>query len=179
MSMSKPLAAALLAGLLYGVGAAGAADTPNLGRSISEEDIKPWAITILPDGTNLPPGGGTAAKGAVVFADKCAACHGEGGRGAANAALITDLPLRKGVIEATKTIANFYANSTTLFDYIRRAMPWPAPRTLTDDQVYSLVAYILAGNKIVGENDVMNAETLPTVKMPNREHFIVAFPDKI
>jgi mono/diheme cytochrome c family protein len=134
---------------------------------------------VLPDGTNLPPGSGTAAKGAVIFADQCAGCHGEGGKGGRNPALITDQPLTKGVIEANKTIKNFWAYSTTLFDYIRRAMPWPAPRTLTDDQVYSLVAYILAGNKLIGEDDVMNAETLPKVKMPNRDNFIVAFPDKI
>jgi cytochrome c len=179
MSTSKPLAAALLTALLFGAGAAVAADTPNLGKPISEEDIKAWDITVLPDGTNLPPGSGTAANGATVFADQCAACHGEGAKGGRNPALISDQPLTKGVIEANKTIANFWAYSTTLFDYIRRAMPWQAPRTLTNDEVYSLVAYILAGNKIIGENDVMNAETLPKVKMPNRDNFIIKFPDKI
>ena len=82
-------------------------------------------------------------------------------------------------IETTKTIANFWANSTTLFDFIRRAMPWTQPRTLTDNEVYALSAYILALNKLIGENDTMNAETLPKVKMPNRDNFIIKFPDKI
>jgi cytochrome c len=177
--MSKPLSAVLLAGLVCGAGAAVAADAPNLGKPVSEADIKPWNITILPDGTNLPPGSGTAAQGASIFAQQCAACHGEGGKGGSNPALITDQPLTKGVIEANKTIKNFWAYPTTLYDYIRRAMPWPAPRTLTDDQVYALVAYILAGNKLIDENDVMNTETLPKVQMPNRDNFIIAFPDKI
>jgi mono/diheme cytochrome c family protein len=179
MSMSKSLATAIFVALFCGTGAAVAADTPNLGKPISEQDIKAWDITILPDGTNLPAGSGTAAQGAAIFAQQCAVCHGEGAKGGRNPALITDQPMPKGVIEANKTIANFWAYSTTLFDYIRRAMPWPAPRTLSNDQVYALVAYILAGNKLIGDNDVMNAETLPKVKMPNRDNFIIAFPDKI
>ena len=87
--------------------------------------------------------------------------------------------LTAGGIEANKTIANFWANSTTLFDYIRRAMPWPQPRSLSNDEVYALCAYILSLNKLIGDNDTMTAETLPKVKMPNRDNFIVAFPDKI
>ena len=82
-------------------------------------------------------------------------------------------------IEATKTIANFWGYSTTVFDFIRRAMPWQQPRSLTDNEVYALTAYILAENKLIGENDSMNAETLPKVRMPNRDGFIIRFPDKI
>jgi cytochrome c len=151
-----------------------------LGQPISEADIKAWDITALPDGTNLPPGSGTAAQGAKLFNEKgCVACHGEGGKGGSNGPLITDLTLEGKGIEAYKTIKNFWANATTLFDYIRRAMPWPSPRTLSDDEVYSLTAYILAGNKLIGEGDVMNAKTLSQVKMPNRDNFIIKFPDKI
>ena len=183
MSTRNLLAGAALLSFAIGgfaISAAGAADTPGLGKPITEADIKAWNITILPDGTNLPPGSGTAAQGAKLFVDKgCVACHGEGAKGANAAALIGSPSLVEGGIEANKTIANFWAYSTTLYDYIRRAMPWPQPRSLSNEEVYSLVAYILSLNKIIGENDTMNAETLPKVQMPNRANFIVRFPDKI
>ena len=153
------------------------AEGPNLGRPIDPADIAPWDISILPDGTGLPPGSGTSAKGAPIFAQKCAMCHGEGGKGGAAAALVGGGPIDR--IEATKTIANFWGYSTTVFDFIRRAMPWQQPRSLTNDEVYALTAYIFAQNKLIGERDVMNAKTLPQVKMPNRDGFIIRFPDRI
>ena len=159
------------------VATAVAAEPPGLGKPISEADVKAWDITILPDGTNLPKGSGTAAEGAKVYAEKCAACHGENAKGGKNAALIGSPPLDR--IEAPKTIANFWAYATTVFDYIRRAMPWPNPRTLSDDEVYALTAYILSLNKIIPETETMNAETLPKVKMPNRDNFIIRFPERI
>src|SRR5216683_6158785 len=145
---------------------------PNLGKSIDTAEIAAWDISILPDGSGLPPGSGTPAQGSRIYAQKCAACHGENGKGGQNAALVGGLPLTTG-IDATKTIANFWPYATTLFDFTRRAMPWPRPRTLTNDEVYALTAYILALNKIIGEQEVMNAETLPKVRMPNRDGFIV------
>jgi cytochrome c len=169
--------AALLTALALGAGAARAADTPGLGQPIAEGDVQPWDISILPDGTNLPPGSGTAAEGSKIFAEKCALCHGENGKGANAAALVGSPPLDH--IDATKTIANFWGYATTLFDYIRRAMPWPTPRTLSNDEVYALTAFILAQNKIIGENEVMNAQSLAKVRMPNRDNFIIRFPDKI
>ena len=78
---------------------------------------------------------------------------------------------------AVKRIANFWPYSTTVFDYTRRAMPWQQPMTLGNDEVYALTAYILALNKLIGENDTMNAQTLPKVRMPNRDGFIARFPD--
>jgi cytochrome c len=185
MSTSKKLSLALVAALSI-AGAALAADGRNglgspvgLGKPITESDIQPWNYTILPDGANLPPGSGVAEAGAKIFADKCAACHGEGGKGARNPALITDQPLKGNGIEANKTVKNFWENPTTLYDYVRRAMPWPAPRTLTNDEVYALVAYILAGNNIIDKNAVMDATTLPKVEMPNRGNFIIRFPNLI
>lgn len=174
MSISR---IALLAGLL----AAGPAfaQTPGLGAKITEADVGAWAITVLPDGTNLPKGSGTAAQGAKTYAEKCVACHGEGGKGGPYATLVSELPLQGRGIEASKTIRNFWANATTVYDYIRRAMPWPSPRTLTDEEVYGLVAYILSENKIIEKDAVMDAKTLPQVKMPNRDNFIIKFPDKI
>jgi cytochrome c len=132
----------------------------------------------LPDGSGLPAGSGTPAEGARIYAAKCAMCHGENGRGGTNAALVGGRPLTDG-IETPKTIANFWPYATTLFDFTRRAMPWQQPRTLTNDEVYALTAYLLALNKIIGDNDTMNAETLPKVRMPNRDGFIVRFPDRL
>lgn len=150
----------------------------NLGTPISEAEIAPWDISILPDGTGLPPGSGTPADGARIFAAKCSVCHGENGKGGLAAAIAGGGPLTGG-IETTKTIANFWPYATTLFDFTRRAMPWPRPRTLTNDEVYALTAYMLSLNKIVGDNDVMNAQTLPKVRMPNRDGFIVRFPERL
>jgi cytochrome c len=82
-------------------------------------------------------------------------------------------------MDSARTIANFWPYATTLFDYTRRAMPWHLPRTLTNDEVYALTAYILALNKIIGDNDVMNADTLPKVKMPNRDGFMPRFPGRM
>jgi cytochrome c len=177
MSTSKLLSAVGLTALVLGCGIA-SAESPNLGQPISEADIKAWDITILPDGSNLPPGSGTVAQGAKLFVDKgCIACHGEGGKGGPNAAMATDDKLDH--IDANKTIANFWGYSTTVFDFIRRAMPYPQPRTLSNEEVYALTAYVLHLNKLIGENEVMSAETLPRVKMPNKDNFIIKFPDKI
>jgi cytochrome c len=175
MSTLRP--AALLA-LVLGSGAA-MAESPGLGAKISEADIAPWDISILPDGTGLPAGSGTAAQGAPLFAAKCAMCHGEGAKGTPAAAALIGAPPLTGGIETTKTIANFWGYSTTAFDFIRRAMPFQSPRTLTNDEVYALVAYLLALNKIIPENQVMDAKTLPQVKMPNRDGFIIRFPERI
>jgi len=154
------------------------AETPNLGKPIDETAIAAWDISILPDGTGLPKGSGTPAQGAVVYADKCALCHGDNGKGGSAAALVSDREIA-GISAAQKTIKNFWPYSTTIFDFIRRAMPFQTPRSLTDDEVYALTAYILAENKLIGANDMMNAQTLPKVKMPNRENFIIRFPDRI
>lgn len=175
MSTHRPLAFLALA---LACGAA-AAQPPGLGAKITEADVAAWDISILPDGTGLPAGSGTAAQGAPIFAAKCAMCHGEGAKGTpAASALVGGPPLTNG-IETTKTIANFWGYSTTLFDFIRRAMPFQAPRSLTNDEVYSLVAYLLAINKLIPESEAMNAKTLPQVKMPNRDGFIIRFPERI
>ena len=155
-----------------------AVSAQNLGTPISEAEIAPWDISILPDGTGLPPGSGMPSEGARIFAAKCSVCHGENGKGGLAAAIAGGGPLTSG-IETTKTIANFWPYATTIFDFTRRAMPWPRPRSLTNDEVYALTAYMLSLNKIVGENDVMNAQTLPKVRMPNRDGFIVRFPEKM
>jgi len=166
--------------LLFGAGSV-AAQSPKLGKPISEADIKQWDIAVLPDGTNLPPGSGVAAQGAKIYAEKCIACHADNGRGGASPGagpLVGGAPLTNG-IDTLKTIGNYYAYPTTVFDYIRRAMPFNMPRSLTDDEVYALTAYILSLNKLISDNDVMDAKTLPQVKMPNRDNYIIPYPDRI
>jgi mono/diheme cytochrome c family protein len=167
--------ASLLLAIMTG---ASLAETPNLGQPIDEVAIAAWDISILPDGTGLPKGSGTPAQGAKIYAEKCVACHGDNGKGGAAAALVSDRELA-GINAAQKTIRNFWPYSTTIFDFIRRAMPFQMPRSLTDDEVYALTAYILAENKLIGETDMMNAQTLPKVRMPNRDNFIIRFPDRI
>jgi cytochrome c len=113
--MRKPRLEALAAALVLTLVAAPgrAADTPGLGKPISEADIKGWNITVLPDGTNLPPGSGTAAQGAAIFAQKCVGCHGEGGKGGSARALVGAPSITAAGIEAEKTIGNFWADPTT------------------------------------------------------------------
>ena len=175
---TKKSFAALL--VVLGTGVA-LAESPNLGRKLSEADVKQWDIAILPNGTGLPAGQGTPQEGAKVFGEKCAMCHGDQAKGGVAPyypALVGGAPLTSG-IETTKTIANYYAYATTVFDYIRRAMPYNAPRSLADNEVYALTAYILSLNKLIGENDAMDAKTLPQVKMPNRDNWIMPYPDRI
>jgi mono/diheme cytochrome c family protein len=162
------------------------AQTPNLGKPIAPSDFAEWDIDIEPDGAGLPAGSGTAAQGAPIFAENCSGCHGDGGKGAtttqsgapAAPALVADQKIN-GIDESTVTIANFWPYATTVFDYIRRAMPWTSPRSLTDDQVYALTAYILAENKLIDPKLVLNAQTLPKVQMPNRNGFLPRFPERM
>jgi mono/diheme cytochrome c family protein len=176
MSMRKLALAAGMAALALSVGAA-LAESPHLGKPITQADLAEWDINILPDGTNLPPGSGKAADGAKIFAEKCVACHGEGGKGGIAARVIGGPP--KATLDGGKTIANYWPYATTVFDFIRRSMPWTQPRSLTDQEVYALTAYLLAANKVIGEEDEMNAATLPKVRMPNRDNFVIRFPDRI
>jgi S-disulfanyl-L-cysteine oxidoreductase SoxD len=176
MSMRKISITTFVLALSFGSSAA-FAQAPNLGKPIDPAEITAWDISILPDGTGLPPGSGTPAQGAPIYAQKCAMCHGIDGKGGVNAAVVGGGPIKD--MESAKTIANFWPYATTLFDFTRRAMPWQQPKTLTNDEVYALTAYILALNKLIGGNDEMNAKTLPKVKMPNRDGFIIRFPDKL
>src|SRR5580704_1050556 len=179
---TRSLTAASLGALLLLAGAA-AADGPGLGKPIAPGDIAAWDISIEPDGKGLPPGAGTPAQGAPIYAEKCALCHGPEGKGGVTGVTVAPLPPLVGggpitdISAANKRIANFWPYSTTLFDYIRRGMPWQQPMSLTNDEVYAVTAYILSLNKLIGESDAMNAQTLPNVKMPNRDGFIVRFPE--
>jgi S-disulfanyl-L-cysteine oxidoreductase SoxD len=173
------VATSLALGLSVGVFAAENQNTlrPNLGQAITPGDLAPWDISVMPDGTGLPAGSGTAQQGAPIFQAKCAACHGENGKGG-EAAMVTAGPPR-ATLDGGKTIANFWPYATTIFDFIRRAMPANAPKSLTDQEVYALTAYLLSLNKLIGETDVIDSKTLPQVKMPNVSNFIIRFPERI
>src|SRR5467141_999862 len=138
MSTHKLTAALSIFAVNFGCLAAG----PNLGKPIDSAEIAAWDISIPPDGTGLPSGSGTPAQGAPLYAQKCAACHGENGKGAVNAAVVGGAELTNG-IDTVKTIANFWPYATTLFDFIRRAMPYQQPRTLTNDEVYALTRQVV------------------------------------
>ncbi|HJP39109.1 MAG: cytochrome c [Gammaproteobacteria bacterium] len=137
-----------------------------IGRDASAEDIGRWDIDIGPDGAGLPAGDGTAKQGKPMYAAKCTRCHGPRGR--------KDRDKLAGLSGTTqrKTIGTYWPYATTLFDYIRRAMPPSEPGSLTDDEVYALTAYILNLNSIIGTNKKMNARTLPEVHMPGRDRFV-------
>jgi S-disulfanyl-L-cysteine oxidoreductase SoxD len=168
-----------VAGIAFAlVAGAASAESPNLGKPITEAEIAPWDISIMPDGTGLPDGSGTSAQGAKIFAEKCSACHGDNGKGTEFGAAVVGGPPR-ATLDGGKTIRNYWPYATTLFDFIRRAMPYPQPNSLSNDEVYALTAYILSLNQLIAENDAMNAQALPKVQMPNRDGFITRFPDRI
>ena len=152
---------------------------PELGQVTSEAEIAAWDISISPDGAGLPPGGGTAKQGEVIYAAQCASCHGEKGAGNPNEPVsdVSAGPLVGGLgTLAGNRGVSYWPYATIVFDYVRRAMPWGAPKSLTDQEVYSLTAYLLYLNGIISEADVINVQTLPKVQMPNRDNFIRIYP---
>jgi len=149
-----------------------AQQSPNLGKPISPEDLASWDISIGPDGVGLPPGSGTVKQGEAVFVAKCQACHGEKGAGTPNDRLVGGQGSLPGERPPVKTIGSYWPFATTLFDYIRRAMPFNESKSLTNDELYGVVAYLLNLNGVIQESETMNAQSLPKVAMPNRDGFI-------
>jgi S-disulfanyl-L-cysteine oxidoreductase SoxD len=149
-----------------------------VGRPATQADIAPRDIDVGPDGAGLPPGSGTWARGAEVYAAKCASCHGPKGEGVAPAyPRIVGREPREGFpfgrdLKYAKTVGNYWPYATTIFDYVRRAMPQQAPGSLTDDETYALVAWLLAENEVVAKDAVIDARTLPQVRMPARDRFV-------
>jgi mono/diheme cytochrome c family protein len=151
-----------------------AAGTFGFGRLASADDIKKVDIEVRADGAGLPPGSGTAAQGRPIYAQKCASCHGANGEGGGAPKLVDPTPFKPGVTAAT--VGNYWPYATTVWDYINRAMPFDKPGSLTADEVYALTALLLSENKIIAETDVMDAQTLPRVKMPNASGFVSPDP---
>jgi cytochrome c len=148
-----------------------AADAPHFGVPADPARVKAWDISILPDGTGLPPGKGSVAEGAQIYAAKCQSCHGANGEGKPADRLTGGIGSLT-TAQPVKTVASYWPYATTLFDYIRRAMPVTAPRSLSDPEAYALAAYILSVDGIVKKNAVLDAKSLPKIKMPNRDGFI-------
>jgi S-disulfanyl-L-cysteine oxidoreductase SoxD len=149
-----------------------AAEGPNLGRLATPEEIALWDISIGPEGAGLPAGSGTPKQGEAVYTAKCLACHGENGAGKPNDQLVGGQGTLPGDKPPVKTVGSFWPYATTIFDYIRRAMPYNESKTLTNDELYAVTAYLLQLNGIIGEKDMIDAKTLPKVRMPNRDGFV-------
>ena len=145
--------------------------TYGLGRAARPDEIKAWDFAISPDGKELPPGSGSAAEGARIYIASCAACHGKTGKEGPNDVLVGG----QGTLNTNKpvkTVGSYWPYATTVWDYINRAMPFNKPGSLSADQVYAVTAYLLSLNGIIKEDAVMNAKTVPLVKMPNRNGLI-------
>jgi hypothetical protein len=159
--------------LLASVAPFAGAQTARIGKPATDAQIQAINLTVFPDGTGLPVGKGTPAKGKDIFKDKCAVCHNDKGEGRENQypALVGGI----GTLNTPKpirTVGSYWPYATTVFDYVRRAMPYDHPGSLQTDEIYSAVAFVLNLNGIIGDNDEMNEKTLPKVKMPNRDGFI-------
>jgi len=152
-----------------------AMESPNLGREATPAQIVGWDISVGPDGVGLPSGQGTAARGAAVYEQKCQACHGAKGAGQPNDRLVGGHGTLAGTAPV-RTIGSYWPYATTVFDYVRRSMPYAQSQSLSNDEVYAVTAYLLHLNGIIGETDEMNARTLPQVKMPNQPNFIMMYP---
>ncbi len=155
-----------------------APETYGAGRLATATEIAAWDLDVNAKGEGLPSGEGTVAQGAVVFAKSCASCHGLAGEGITpNPRLVGRIPGDSFPfatdVKAVKTIGNYWPYATTLFDYIRRAMPQNALGTLTANETYAVIAFLLQKNAIVPTDAVMNATTLPAVKMPSRNRFVM------
>src|SRR6266851_570358 len=148
------------------------AESPNLGRVATPEEIAAWDISIAPDGAGLPPGSGTSEQGEAVYAAKCLACHGENGAGKPNDALAGGRGTLVGDQAPIKTVGSFWPYATSIFDYVRRAMPLNDSKSLTNDETYAIVAYLLQINGIIGRGEQIDASTLPAIRMPNRDGFV-------
>ncbi len=142
-----------------------------LGHPASPEEVASWDSSVFPDGEGLPEGQGSVAEGEKIYQQQCQVCHGDNGLGqsadqlaGAQMALTSEYP--------EQTIGSYWPYATTVFDMVRRSMPMTAPGSLTDNEVYAVTAYLLYLNKLIDKDDVMNASSLPKVKMPNEAGFI-------
>jgi len=169
-ALARLLPAILLALLALPAGHA-RAQAYGIGQPLAERTVAPWNIDVDAQGAGLPAGCGSVAQGRVLYAQQCAACHGDKGQGNPADALVGG---RGSLATATplKTIGSFWPYATTLFDFINRAMPYNAPKSLTADEVYAVSAYLLHLNGIVPADTVLDAASLAAVRMPNRDGFV-------
>jgi mono/diheme cytochrome c family protein len=153
----------------------GLAQQANLGRALTPDEVRKIDITIAPDGTGLPAGSGSVTQGAAIYSQKCQPCHGAQGAGKPQEQLTGGV----GTIASSKPVktpVSYWPTATTIFDYVRRAMPVNAPQSLTNDEVYAVTAYLLSIDGVVPKDTVLDAKSLPRVNMPNREGFVRWWP---
>ena len=148
-----------------------------VGREATAQEIAAWDLDVNPKGEGLPPGEGTVSAGAIVYAKTCASCHGPNGEGMPpNPKLVGRIPGDSFPFatdsKASKTIGSYWPYATTLFDYIRRAMPQNALGSLSANETYAVIAFLLSTNDVISKDAVMNAKTLPAVQMPSRNRFV-------
>jgi len=148
-----------------------AADAPvRLGTPVTQEQLAEIDLIVMPDGKGLPAGSGTAAQGQAVYEQQCAVCHGAQGEGTQGVPALAGGSLTGTPV--LMTAGSYWPYASTLYDYVRRAMPPTAPKSLSNTEVYQLVAYVLSLNGIVERDHVLDSNTLPQVQMPNRAGFI-------
>jgi len=164
---------------VYGAVLAQTPDYKNVGRAPTEQEVQAMDIAIGTDGKELPPGSGRAKEGAKIFKAKCEVCHGANLEGSQMAPALVGGKGTLTSLHPKLTVGSYWPFSTTIFDYIRRAMPRYQEGSLSADEVYSLVAFVLYRNEIVKEEDVIDAKTLPKIQMPNRNGFIPQKLDEI
>ncbi len=173
--MLVKIASTALAAAIAASGAVYAAERYDFGRPATPQEIKGWDIDVSPDGADLPPGHGEVKQGEAIFAAKCASCHGAHGEGKPMVRLAGGSSTLRDK-KPEKTVGSYWPYATTLFDYVRRAMPLNAPQSLSPDEVYAVSAYVLFLNGIVPQDTTLDADTLAKIKMPNRDGFVSAYP---
>jgi len=158
-----------------GAGVSNPAQSPSygVGHAPSAQELRVLGSEVLPDGRGLPPGSGTAEAGKLIYASRCAVCHGPSGKEGPQDVLVGGVG-SLNTSKPLKTVGSYWPYATTIWDYVNRAMPFDHPGTMAADDVYAVTAYLLFLNNLVGERDVIDGRTLPGIRMPNRDGF---FPD--
>ena len=172
MSMSRKLTTAItVTGLCSVFFVSSAQETVRLGTPVSEADLAGFDLIAEPSGAGFPTGSGTARQGKAIYEARCAACHALNGEGTSAATVLVGGDMQS---EGTplRTVGSYWPYASTVFDFIRRAMPADAPKSLSDEEAYQVSAYVLYLNGLVGEDEVLNAESLPRIRMPNADGFI-------
>jgi cytochrome c len=158
--------------LLVPIATAHASDRPlGLGRAATPAEIAGWDIDVRPDGQGLPPGSGSVKAGEKVYVEKCAACHGEFGESAGRWPQVAGGQGSLAADDPVKTVGSYFAHLSTVIDYVRHAMPFGDPQSLSNDELYAVVAYLLFLNDIVDDTFVLSKQTFGSVKMPNAGGF--------
>ncbi len=183
MDLRKLLLTVMALVMMLGVFVIAWAQSPTygLGKTPSADEIRAWDIAVSPEGKELPPGSGSAKEGAELYGQKCAACHGKNGYEGrapqlikADAAAMAKLPpCLSPCIRGGNVMALHSPYATVIWDYINRGMPFGKEGTLKPDEVYAITAYLLYKNDVIPEDQVLNAENLPQIKMPNRDGFVL------